>query len=174
MYTYKYPRPALTTDSLIFGFDQKEQALKILLIKRKNEPFKDSWAIPGGFVDIDETAEHCAARELKEETCLHLSSLSLLTVASKVDRDPRGRSVSVVFWAIIPIDYSVKAQDDAAQINWFLLNKLPSLAFDHSEILNFAINELIFRAKISSHFQNFFLNINTKYIPFILKRLEQK
>ncbi|MEA3452471.1 MAG: NUDIX hydrolase [Bacteroidota bacterium] len=172
MYSYKYPRPALTTDSLIFGFDEKEKSLKILFIKRKNEPFKNYWALPGGFVDMDETVEQCATRELKEETCLELKKLSQLIVASEKNRDPRGRTVSVVFWAIIPVDYKVKAADDAAEIGWFFANKLPKLAFDHLKIVDFAINEL--KSKIElKYFQNKFLSNATinNNLPIIQKLL---
>lgn len=156
MYTYNYPRPALTTDSLIFGYDTEIGSLKILLIKRKNEPFKNSWAIPGGFVDMDETVEQCAKRELKEETNLDIENLFQLNVASKVDRDPRGRTVSVIFFALIQINYNVKAQDDAIDIDWFEISNLPELAFDHSEIINFAINDLKLKIKLNQYFKEFF------------------
>jgi len=165
MYSYKYPRPALTTDSLIFGFDDKEKSLKILLIKRKNEPFKNHWALPGGFVDMNETVEQCALRELKEETCLELKNLRQLIVASEIDRDPRGRTVSVVFWTIIQTEYKVKAADDATEIGWFFANKLPKLAFDHLQIVNFAINQL--KLKLNNLNDNFFST------PFIKDNLTE-
>ncbi len=158
MVTYKYPRPALTTDALILGFDEQTTELKVLLIKRKNEPFKGKWAIPGGFVDMDETVEQCAKRELQEETGLTLNNLEQFFVASKVDRDPRGRTVSVVFWAILPIDYSLEAADDAADLQWFNIEKIPQMAFDHSDIIKLATKELCFRLKNDKLFPKFFEN----------------
>ena len=158
MFTYKYPRPALTTDALILGYDNKNKELKILLIKRKNEPFKNQWAIPGGFVDMNETIEQCAKRELQEETGLSLNNLEQLTVASKIDRDPRGRTISTVFWAIIPIVYNLKANDDAADLQWFNCNNLPKLAFDHDEIIKIALDKLKFRLENYHLFYNFFEN----------------
>ncbi len=156
MYKYKYPRPALTTDSLIFGYDKKKNKLKILFIKRLNKPFKDKWALPGGFVDMNETVEKCAIRELEEETGLKNINLEQLIVASEPDRDPRGRTVSVVFWAITQIQYNAKGQDDAKDAKWFDILNLPELGFDHNEIVNYAIKKIKFRLKTYQYFKNFF------------------
>lgn len=158
MYTYKYPRPALTTDALIFGYDEEINELKLLLIQRLNEPFKDKWALPGGFVDMDESVEECVVRELEEETGLTGFKFEQLYTASKLGRDPRGRTVSVIFWSIAKINYAAKGHDDAKQASWFSVNNLPELAFDHSEIVELAINELKFRLKISEHFPVFFVD----------------
>lgn len=136
-YCYDFPRPAVTTDVVLFS--HIEDDLKVLLIKRGNEPFKDKWAIPGGFIQIDETAEQGALRELAEETGIENISVEQLHTFSEVDRDPRGRTISVVFFAKVNSDQKIRAGDDAAEISWFSINNLPSLAFDHKLILSMAI-----------------------------------
>ena len=98
-YCYKYPRPALTTDQVIFGFGEGE--LRVLLIRRGNEPFKGKWALPGGFMDMDEDAETCARRELEEETGLKVVNFEQLYAFSDVDRDPRYRVVSIAYYALV-------------------------------------------------------------------------
>ena len=141
MYCYKYPRPALTADCLIFGKDPS--GLKILLIQRKNEPFQGLWALPGGFMDMDETIEECACRELKEETGLEVSELQQLHTFSAPGRDPRGRTVSVVFVGIVERrGFQPQAGDDAALARWFAADQLPRLAFDHAEIDEMAMEWL--------------------------------
>ncbi len=133
MYTYKYPRPAVTADIVLFDLEHAN----VLLIRRGHEPFKGCWAFPGGFFDMsDADIEHTAARELEEETGLTDIKLRQVCVASRQGRDPRGRTISVVFLASVdPHAVSPKAGDDAAETLWFPINNLPSLAFDHSEIL---------------------------------------
>ena len=135
-YTYQYPRPAVTADCAVFT---REAETKVLLIQRGNDPFKGKWAFPGGFMNMDETTEQCAIRELKEETGLGISQVNQIGVYSKVDRDPRGRTLSVAYLAIVDKPYEVKGQDDAAKAEWFLLKDLPELAFDHDEIMTDAI-----------------------------------
>ncbi len=156
MFTYKYPRPALTTDALLFLFDKSQNELSVLLIQRKNEPFKDNWALPGGFLDMDETAEQCVIRELKEETNVVFDNLQQLYTISTPDRDPRGRTISVVFWALIDEKIDVNAGDDAKNVKWFSVFKLPEMAFDHSQIINYAINELKNRVLNINCFKDFF------------------
>lgn len=158
MYEYKYPRPALTTDALVFGYDVQQNDLNVLLIQRLNNPFKDQWALPGGFVDMDETVEVSVSRELEEETGLKNIDFEQLVTASKIGRDPRGRTVSVVFWAISEIDYNIEGRDDAKDAKWFSVNNLPKMAFDHNEIIEYAINQLKFRLKIHQNFPYFFKN----------------
>lgn len=134
-FCYRYPHAAITADCVIFGFDGK--ALKILLIERGNEPYLGYWALPGGFMRMDETIEQTAARELKEETNLTNVFLDQFKVYSKVGRDPRERVVTVAFIALVkPDDYNVIAGDDAANAIWFDDEMLPPLAFDHSEIIS--------------------------------------
>ena len=142
-YTYDYPRPALTTDAVVFGYDFVNNDLKVLLIQRANSPFKDRWALPGGFVDMDETVEEGVKRELKEETNLEDIFLEQLQTFSKLGRDPRGRTVSVVFYGLINMNkYTPKPGDDAQNVEWFSIKKTPFLAFDHGEIISKAIIQL--------------------------------
>ena len=138
-YTYKYPRPAVTADCIVIT---KETEPKVLLIQRGNEPYKGCWAFPGGFMDMDETAEQCAIRELEEETELVVSHVQQVGAYSKVDRDPRGRTITVAYLALIDSPVPIKGQDDAASAQWFPLSTLPPLAFDHAEIMRDAVERL--------------------------------
>lgn len=135
-YTYKYPRPAVTTDCVVFT---KEEEPKVLLIQRGNEPYKGCWAFPGGFMNMEETAEECAVRELKEETGLTVKQIQQIGAYSKVDRDPRGRTISIAYLAIVDAPTAVSGMDDAAKAAWFPLGSLPDLAFDHKDIMADAI-----------------------------------
>ena len=135
-YTYKYPRPAVTTDCVVFT---KEKEPKVLLIQRGNEPYKGYWAFPGGFMNMEETTEECAVRELKEETGLTVKQIQQIGAYSKVDRDPRGRTVSIAYLAIVDAPTAVSGMDDAAKAAWFPLSSLPDLAFDHKDIMADAI-----------------------------------
>ncbi|TAJ14555.1 NUDIX hydrolase [Marinilabiliaceae bacterium JC017] len=140
-YCYEYPRPALTTDCVIFGFDGVE--IKILLIERGTDPFKGKWALPGGFVNMDEDTEACARRELFEETGIKDLFIEQLYTFSDVNRDPRGRVVSVSYYALVKIaDYEIQAGDDASKAKWFSMSDVPSLAFDHDRILRVAFQRL--------------------------------
>lgn len=138
-YSYRYPHPAVTTDCVIFGFDGSK--LNVLLVERGIEPFKGSWALPGGFMRIDETAEECAARELKEETGLEPSYMEQLSAFSGVNRDPRERVVTIAFFALVRTS-NVVGGDDAADARWWSIDELPSLAFDHADILEHALKVL--------------------------------
>ena len=131
-YTYKYPRPAVTADCVVIT---REAEPKVLLIQRAIEPYKGCWAFPGGFMNMDETTEQCAIRELEEETGLKLDIMHQIGAYSKVDRDPRGRTITVAYLAIIDKPVQVNGQDDAAKAEWFPINNLPHLAFDHQEIM---------------------------------------
>ncbi|MFN8207850.1 MAG: NUDIX hydrolase [Bacteroidales bacterium] len=138
---YDYPRPAVTADCLIFR--QQKTIWEVLLIERLHEPFKGCWAFPGGFINMDETIEDAAARELFEETGLQHVRLEQFRTFSKPDRDPRGRTISVVFTGIITSDdIVIKAGDDAASAKWFPLSAIPTLAFDHAEMFDLAIAHL--------------------------------
>src|SRR2546425_1387900 len=140
-YTYLYPRPALTVDCVVFGFDEGE--LKILLIQRGLEPFKGRWALPGGFVRVDETLDAAARRELHEEAGLTNVFLEQLYTFGAVDRDPRERVVSVAYYALVKLsEHQAKAATDAANARWFLTSKVPRLAFDHADILSTATARL--------------------------------
>ena len=131
-YTYKYPRPAVTADCIVIT---SEEEPRVLLIERGEEPFKGCWAIPGGFLNMDETTEQCAIRQLEEETGLKIDKANQIGAYCKVDRDPRGRTISVAYLAIVERPLEVSGQDDAAKAKWFPVNALPPLAFDHDEIM---------------------------------------
>ena len=138
-YCYKYPHPAVTADCVIFGFDGVD--IQLLLIERLIEPFKGKWALPGGFMKIDETIEECARRELKEETNLTATSVEQFHTFTRVDRDERERVITVAHLALVRLS-EVKGGDDAKQAQWFRLDEIPPLAFDHKEIIEMAIEEL--------------------------------
>ena len=138
-YTYEYPHPAVATDCVVFGFNGK--ALEILLIKRGVEPFKGAWAFPGGFMQMEETAEECAQRELWEETGFNAHSLKQLGAFTSLHRDPRERVVSIAFYALVQPS-EVKGGDDANQAKWFPVEEAPPLAFDHDYILRKAMQQL--------------------------------
>ena len=139
-YVYKYPHPAVTTDCVIFGYDVKD-GLSVLLVKRGIEPLKDCWACPGGFIRMDEDAETSARRELKEETGLDTTHVEQFGCFSDVHRDPRERVITIAYYALV-LKSEVKGGDDAASAKWFALNQIPSLAFDHDEMLKMAKNRL--------------------------------
>jgi 8-oxo-dGTP diphosphatase len=139
---YKYPHPALTVDAMVFTFDQG--LIKVLLIRRADEPFKDAWAFPGGFVNENETVESAVTRELLEETGVRNIRLHQFYTASAPGRDPRGWTVSVIFQGMIPIkNVKTKAGDDAKEVTWHPIYQPPGLAFDHDKILERGINQII-------------------------------
>jgi 8-oxo-dGTP diphosphatase len=140
-YTYEYPRPAVTVDCIIFGLDDDE--LKVLLIRRAAEPFAGCWALPGGFVDMDESLEDAARRELQEETGLKHAFLEQLYTFGDPGRDPRGRVITVAYYALTRVlAEPVRAASDADSAAWFALTDLPKLAFDHAKILKAAHERL--------------------------------
>ena len=140
-YTYEYPRGALTVDCVVFGVDDEE--LKVMLIQRGQAPFEGKWALPGGFVHVDETLEEAARRELDEETGLHKVFLEQLYTFGGVHRDPRERVVSVAYYALVKLtDHRVHAATDARDAAWFGVHDVPSLAFDHPDILQKALVRL--------------------------------
>ncbi len=143
-YSYRYPRPAVTADCVVMT---KEAVPQVLLIERGADPYKGCWAFPGGFMNMDETTEQCAVRELKEETGLQVSQIQQIGAYSKIDRDPRGRTVTVAYLAIVDETIAVTGQDDAAKAEWWPLSDLPHLAFDHYDIMQDAI--ALFKAKMN-------------------------
>jgi 8-oxo-dGTP diphosphatase len=139
-YTYDYPRPAVTADAVVVTREAKP---RVLLVRRKHDPFAGMWAIPGGFVDMEETLEQAARRELHEETGVEVEHLDQLHTFGDPRRDPRGRTISVVHLARADADQvRAKADDDAAEVAWYRLDKLPPLAFDHAQILECARRRL--------------------------------
>jgi len=140
-YRYNYPHPAVTTDVVIFTI--RAQQLELLLIRRGSEPFKDSWALPGGFVGINEDLKDCALRELEEETGVAGVYLEQLYTFGTPDRDPRERVISVAYYALISSDLiNIRAASDAKEVVWWRVDNLPPLAFDHAIIVDMAHKRL--------------------------------
>lgn len=169
MFTYKYLRPMLTVDVLLFSLETDPAS--VLLIKRKNEPFKDMWAIPGGFVDMDEEIEAAARREMQEETGLEIGELIQTSWHTKPGRDPRGRTITAVFVSLNEKNLHANAGDDAADSGWFKLSQLPQLAFDHHDIIRInreKIPELIIKDGL---FYNYFeQDLNNKNFEKIFRK----
>ena len=140
MYNYEYPHPAVTVDVAVFA--RKNNQLKLLLIQRAQDPHKGKWALPGGFVDIDEDLEIAARRELKEETGIIVGDIEQFHTFGKPDRDPRERVITVVYIAIIPTEIKVTAASDAEAADWFETHQLPDLAFDHADIIKLAFERV--------------------------------
>lgn len=138
-FTYEYPRPAVTTDVLVVA---RKPHISLLLIQRGNEPFIGKWALPGGFVDMDEDLPQAALRELKEETGIADVSIEQFKTYGGINRDPRHRTISVVYTAVIDKPVVVRGMDDAADAKWFELDNLPELAFDHQLIIDEAVASL--------------------------------
>jgi 8-oxo-dGTP diphosphatase len=142
-HTYEYPRPAVTVDCVVFGLDLEAEDLKILLIQRSGPPFAGMWALPGGFVGMDETIEQSAKRELQEETGISRLYLEQLYTFGDPGRDPRGRTITVAYYALVKLaDHPIKADTDASDVGWFSVSDLPRLAFDHAKIVAMALNRL--------------------------------
>ena len=131
MFTYQYPRPAVTVDAVLIS-----PRNSVLLIERGKEPFKGKWALPGGFIEMDEELETACRRELEEETGLRVGELKQFRAYGGVNRDPRHRTISVLFYAFTDDELLACAGDDAAKVQWFSINQLPELAFDHRQILD--------------------------------------
>lgn len=145
-YCYEYPRPSVTVDCIIFGLDES-QLLKVLLIQRGHDPYQGHWALPGGFVDLQEDLEFAALRELEEETGVRDVFIEQLFTFGAPNRDPRGRVISVAYYALVNLtDHPVSPSTDAQSAEWFPITALPQLAFDHENILDTALNRL--RAKV--------------------------
>jgi len=138
-YTYEYPRPAVTCDCVVFGYDGN--TTRVLLIERGGEPYKGLWAFPGGFMEMGENADECAVRELKEETNLTASYIEQLHTFSDVSRDPRDRVVTIAYYMLVKTSH-VEGGDDASRARWFPTNNIPQLAFDHDRILRMAMSRL--------------------------------
>lgn len=140
-FTYKYARPALTVDCVVFGLDNDD--LKVLLIQRDFDPFAGQWALPGGFVEVGESVDDAALRELKEETGVGRLFLEQLYTFGAPDRDPREHVVSVAYYALVKLsDHRIQASTDARNAAWFAIDDVPTLAFDHQEILQVAHQRL--------------------------------
>jgi 8-oxo-dGTP diphosphatase len=149
MHSYDYPHPAVSTDIVIFSIRDSE--LKLLLIKRKGEPYKGKWALPGGFVHLDEDLETAANRELAEETGVTGVYLEQLYTFGRPDRDPRERVITVAYYALIPSGrLALTASTDAEAVGWFEMDELPALAFDHDRIVEMAHQRLVAKLDYST------------------------
>jgi 8-oxo-dGTP diphosphatase len=145
-YTYKYPRPSVTVDCVIFGLDDSNE-LRVLLIERAHDPYAGHWALPGGFVDEDEDLDTAARRELQEETGVINVFIEQLYTFGAPNRDPRGRVISIAYYALVNLaEHPVIPDSDAKRAEWFKVSELPQLAFDHDEIMAKAIERL--RSKV--------------------------
>jgi 8-oxo-dGTP diphosphatase len=139
--TYEFSRPALTVDAVVFGLDDED--LKVLLIRRDLEPFRGRWALPGGFVRVQESLEDAVRRELQEETGISQVFLEQLYTFGDVDRDPRERVVTVAYYALVRLsDHRIKAATDARDAAWFAVSEARGLAFDHDRVLAVALERL--------------------------------
>jgi 8-oxo-dGTP diphosphatase len=148
-HTYKYPHPAVTVDACLLTV--QDDQLKILLIRRALEPFKDDWALPGGFINMDENLETAVQRELREETGVSGFYFEQLGTFGQVDRDPRERVISVAYLAFAPADHvTPKSDSDASEAAWFSINELPELAFDHAGIVDKAVKRVQSKVEYSS------------------------
>ena len=140
-FTYEYARPAVTVECVVVGLDDGE--LKVLLIKRNLPPFEHKWALPGGFVQMEESLEDAARRELSEEAGIDRLYLEQLYSFGDVERDPRGRVITVAYYALVNLaDHDPKAATDAEDVGWFELSDMPELAFDHQRIVEMARERL--------------------------------
>jgi 8-oxo-dGTP diphosphatase len=149
MYSYEHPHPAVTADIVVFTI--RDDQLKLLLIRRAFSPHKGKWALPGGFVDIDEGLEEAANRELKEETGVSDVYLEQLYTFGKPKRDPRERVITVAYYALIPSDkMQLQAATDAEAVGWFGMDELPELAFDHADIVTMAHQRLVAKLDYST------------------------
>lgn len=142
-FNYKYARPALAVDCVVFGLDQDQYQWSVLLIERASPPFQKAWALPGGFAEIDETLLHAARRELQEETGVTNLNSEQLSIFDAVDRDPRERVISVAYYGIVQqCDHRPQAASDARSVEWHSVKDLPELAFDHRQIIDMAFRRL--------------------------------
>jgi 8-oxo-dGTP diphosphatase len=146
---HKFPKPSVTVDIVIFTIDDDE--LKVLLVKRNLEPFKGKWALPGGFVRINESLEDATKRELKEETGVKDVYLEQLYSFGEPKRDPRGRVITIAYMALINSEnIKLKASTDVSDAKWFSLFNMPQLAFDHKKILDYSIQRLKWKFEYTS------------------------
>jgi 8-oxo-dGTP diphosphatase len=146
----QFERPSVTVDIVIFSLAVQDEDLRILLIRRGRAPFKDSWALPGGFVRMDESLDTAAARELKEETGVSAVYMEQLYTFGAPQRDPRTRVITVAYFAVIPMQVVSQAGSDAAETAWYSVTALPPLAFDHEEIIDYALTRLRYKLEYTA------------------------
>jgi len=149
MYSYEYPHPAVSVDIVIFTI--RDACLKLLLIRRAGEPYRGKWALPGGFIHLDEDLDASARRELEEETGVAGVYLEQLYTFGAPERDPRERVITVAYYALIPSDrLQLRAATDAEAVGWFGMDELPALAFDHTDIIAMAHERLVAKLDYST------------------------
>ncbi|HZY40832.1 MAG TPA: NUDIX domain-containing protein [Anaerolineae bacterium] len=144
----KYPKPAVTVDVVIMALRDNE--LQALLIKRDTEPYRGKWALPGGFVRIDEALDAAARRKLEEETGVSHVYLEQLYTFGDLERDPRGRVISVAYIALVPTPLAVHGGSDTGDAQWWPINSMPPLAFDHTDIVQYAVTRLRYKIEYSA------------------------
>lgn len=144
-YIYEYPRPAVTADAVILAGNGHLR--KVLLIQRGRPPYQGMWALPGGFVDMDEDIDDAVVREVREETGLQLSGYQQLKAFGHPGRDPRHRTITIAYLLLIDQPLDVRGQDDAAEAGWFDIHTLPPLAFDHDHIIHEALERISLQSK---------------------------
>ena len=170
-FTYNFPRPAVTTDNLVFR--EGEHCIEVLLIKRKKDPYKGYWALPGGFLEIEETPEEGAKRELKEETGLEINILKEVGTFGEIDRDPRGRTITIAFYTFMQRDQTnPRALTDAEDARWVSIKDLPELAFDHREILQEGLLKLKSHVMLAKLGIIDFFDLDIKKLKKIFKCLD--
>lgn len=171
-FTYKYPRPSVTVDCFVLNIANHQ--LNLLLVKRKNDPYKGKWALPGGFVDLDENLADAAIRELKEETGFDHQEFEQLGAFGEVNRDPRGRTISVVFYTIINInEASITGSDDADEAKWVWLGEAKNMAFDHDLIVNTAIEKIIEKIRMANLDNQSLFKLHKKELHWVKEELEK-
>lgn len=172
-YTYEYPRPSVTTDAVVLIFQSNQ--LNLLLIERKNPPFQNSWALPGGFLEIEEELESGVIRELNEETGLTIHQAKQIGAYGALNRDPRGRIISIAYFTIIARDElpQIKGSSDAKKAAYFNINDLPALAFDHQQIIRDALSKLKIDLNLQSPPGEPFFDLKTSEIESIREILKK-
>jgi 8-oxo-dGTP diphosphatase len=171
-YTYDYPRPSVTTDCVVFT--RANDQLKVLLIQRASDPFKGMYAFPGGFLEMDEEPEDVARRELEEETGLKINEVIQIGAFGKVDRDPRGRTISIAFLCFINEAGAIKAASDAKEARWFNWADLPELAFDHKKIFSEAVEKFVDSLLIGLENENSVFDLKGTEMLDLLEMVEKE
>lgn len=170
-YTYDYPRPAVTVDAVVYNL--REESLFVLLVKRKHDPFQGQWALPGGFMDVDETPEESVHRELEEETGIRTEGFFQVGAFGALGRDPRHRTISIAYLSIFTGELpEVKGGDDADDAQWFPITELPEeIAFDHLDILAKAHRRLDTQLRIAEAGSEKAFGLSEEQIQNVLEEL---
>ena len=170
-YTYQYPRPAVTVDAVVYKLEKDK--IFLLLVRRKQDPYANHWALPGGFLDIDETPEAAIKRELKEETGLEVNEFVQVGAFGAPDRDPRHRTISIAYVGLVKGDLpDVQGADDAAEARWFPVGELPpALAFDHDHIISSSKKKLGVQLKMADVASDNAFMLSGREVALVLDQL---